>query len=227
MKNKLAIVSILFILMACSCSIQKYSLVEIKPDTIGLYVNRLPSNLVTDYDPDLSDSWIRTYNKCIQIKAAIDKEIDIRDRRQNSIVQIFSGIGGTTGLATAVYVLAVANPSTTVIGIMGIFSGTTFATSMGFAKDDQIAVSLKEKSKNLELFKSQAETELTTLEELIAKKNLLVRIGKADLKSIDTNGRVIQSDPEPNEDVVKMYESIEKQIITLRTVLSKWDNEAK
>jgi len=227
MRAKYIFILIIFIFTVSSCSIQKYTLIEIKPDTNGLYVNRLPSNLVTEYDSLLSISWLRSYNKCVQIKIAIDKEIDQRERQQNSISKIFSGVGGTAGLAIAIYALAATNPSTVAIGIMGLFSGTTFATSMGFVKNDQIVIVLKEKSKNLEQLKSQAEFELTKLEELIAKKNLLVRLGKNDLKGYDDYGRIIQSNPEPDVEVVKYYEQIENQIITLRTILSKWDNEAK
>ncbi len=227
MKRQFNLFLILLMLSVSSCSIQKYTLAEIKPDSNGLYVNRLPSDLVTEYDSLLSISWLRTYDKCVRIKMAIDKEIDQRERKQNSIGKVFSGVGGITGLATAIYALATTNPSTVAIGIMGIFSGTTFATSMGFVKDDQIVVALKEKSKNLEQLKSQAESELTKLEELIAKKNLLVRTGKNDLKGFDEYGRIIQSAPEPDAEVVKMYEQIESQIIILRTISSKWDNEAK
>lgn len=210
-----------------SCSIQKYSLIEITPDTQGIYINRLPSNIVEEYDSLLAISWMRTYNKCIQIKTAIDKEIDERDRRQKSIVKILSGVGGIAGFTTAIYALAATNPSTVALGILGLFSGTSFATSMGFAKDDQIIIGLKEKSQNLEQLKSQAEMELTELEELISKNNLLIRMGKNDLKGMDIYNRVIQSDPEPDQEVLKMYEQIEKQIIVLRVILSKWDNEAK
>jgi hypothetical protein len=221
MKNiKIAISFVLSIILLNSCSIQKYTLTPIVPDSNNIFVNRLPSDIVTDYDDKLTESWIRTYNRCIQIKIAIDKEIDKRERKQNSLGKVFSGVGGATGLATAIYALAATNPSTAAIGILGIFGGTTFATSMGFIREDKIVITLKEKSNKLELLKSECEFELTKLEELISKKNLLVRTGKNDIKD-NTD------DPEPDPDVINFYEQIESQIIKLRVVLSRWDNEAK
>ena len=75
--------------MIQSCSIQKYSSINIKPDSLHIYVNRPPSTVITEYDTMLTVSWNLTFSKCTQFKIAIDKEIDVREKRQNNINQIF------------------------------------------------------------------------------------------------------------------------------------------
>lgn len=209
-------VVLIVLLLLTSCSIPKYSTVRVDFDS--LHVNRKPSSIVVAYDPSLAESWNYTYSRCVQIKLLIDQEIDLRQNRLNVISKWFSGIGGGVGFSTAIYALVVVNPAAAVVGVLGLFSGSAFATAFGFAKNDTRADGLIGKSKNLETMKTQAEVELTKLETLIANKKLLVYSGKAD---IQVEGKV------PDQEVLKKYYDIEAQITVLRNALSAWDNEAK
>lgn len=206
------------ILLFTSCStIKKYSSIPIKRDLDYEFVTRVPADIVNIYDSSLVDSWYRTFNRCVQIKNNIDKEIDEREIKIIKSGRVFSGVSAVLSIGTAIYSLAFLNPSTVAIGIVGILMGTTATTSLAFLKQDERINVLREKSNKLEQLKEICEEELAILEMLIAKKNLLVYSGKTD---------ILEETP-PDSEVMEKYQEIEVQIIELRRALTKWDNEAK
>ena len=210
---------ILSIVILTSCKVSNYSIEVIDPDPNLVYVNRIPTTQIKKYDIALYNSWNLTYSRNIQIKYNIDKEIDQRLKNKTKVRKWLSGIGGISGFGTAVYVLAAVNPSTTVIGILGLFSGTTLITSFNFAENDERLITLIEKSKKLEILKANAEKELTNLEQLFGKKYLATVEGKIDMS------KKVKVTVDPV--IVDIYYKIEDQIVVFRTAISNWENEAK
>lgn len=211
------------LLSGSSCSIERYSNIKIKTDSLEFRLNRIPTGTLKSYDSSLYAAWMKTANSSIQTKTNIQNELDKRKTRETSLRKILAATTGVSTLSITIYTLAAVNPSTTWIGILGFISGGSFATTLGWINDDPRITELSERIKQLDLFRQDAEAQLSILEKLITEYSVLKMSGKADLMSFP----IVAGTPTPDKEILDKVNEIETQILKFRDSIGKWDQACR
>jgi hypothetical protein len=162
---------ILLNLLACS-AIQPYSLTKIEPDTNNTIVLMPATGFIMGYDSTLAVQWNRTYNHCAQIKRAIVKEIDERERKLISRKNILLGFGGITALSNTLYSGIVETPKREITTPLGLVSGTAIISMLpSFTQDKRLGY-LQEKLENIKTIEYRALIGLNEIEKVLTEKGV-------------------------------------------------------